>query len=281
MAGQIAADQAILIWIVQEVGRSLDEATDALMRFVGEPADRSALSAARKPLAQVRGALELAGLRGAAARDPGDPLPAAGRRRGIVDLYREHRLPVHAVLRGSARLPVGAAARRAGATAQARLHSPGDARGARGSAARGAGPVLPRLQLAAAGAQRHGGARGGHCGGARATRALPAGHARLAARRRLRPGPHARSHRAGRRLAGERARAAAVVDRSRLSRSAGRAEHAAHQRYEARLRRHRSAAAPQRRRHDPGSRGSPARDALLPVHRAGGHRAHRSDQAAV
>ncbi len=47
------------------------------------------------------------------------------------------------------------------------------------------------------------------------------------------------------------ARAPAVVDRGGISRSAGRAEHAAHQRYEARLRRHRSATAPQRGRHDP------------------------------
>ncbi len=64
MSGPIAADPSILIWIVQEVGRSLDEATDALMRCIAEPADRPVLVAARKPLAQVRGALELAGLRG-------------------------------------------------------------------------------------------------------------------------------------------------------------------------------------------------------------------------
>jgi chemosensory pili system protein ChpA (sensor histidine kinase/response regulator) len=64
MSGQVAADPAVLIWIVQEVGRSLDEATDALMRCIAEPAERPPLGAARKPLAQVRGALELAGLRG-------------------------------------------------------------------------------------------------------------------------------------------------------------------------------------------------------------------------
>ena len=64
MSGQVVADPAILIWIVQEVGRSLDEATDVLMRCVAEPAERPLLGAARRPLAQVRGALELVGLRG-------------------------------------------------------------------------------------------------------------------------------------------------------------------------------------------------------------------------
>jgi chemosensory pili system protein ChpA (sensor histidine kinase/response regulator) len=64
MSGQVVVDAAILTWIVQEVGRSLDEATDALMRWVAEPTERAALGAARKPLAQVRGALEIAGVRG-------------------------------------------------------------------------------------------------------------------------------------------------------------------------------------------------------------------------
>jgi len=65
MAGYVGADPAILLLIVQEVGRSLDEASDALARFVADSADLPALAAARKAVAQVRGALELTGLRGA------------------------------------------------------------------------------------------------------------------------------------------------------------------------------------------------------------------------
>jgi chemosensory pili system protein ChpA (sensor histidine kinase/response regulator) len=65
MAGYIGADPAILLLIVQEVGRSLDEASDALSRFVADSTDLPALAAARKTVAQVRGALELTGLRGA------------------------------------------------------------------------------------------------------------------------------------------------------------------------------------------------------------------------
>ena len=65
MGQHIGADPAILLWIVQEVGRSLDEASDALARSVADPADADALGVARKTLVQVRGALELTGLRGA------------------------------------------------------------------------------------------------------------------------------------------------------------------------------------------------------------------------
>src|SRR5262245_54329986 len=64
MAGQFAADPAILALIVQEVGRSLDDATDALVRVAADSSETTALGAARRALTQVRGAFEVVGLRG-------------------------------------------------------------------------------------------------------------------------------------------------------------------------------------------------------------------------
>ena len=281
MGEHIGADPAILLWIVHEVGRSLDEASDALTRAAADPADAAALGAARKTLAQVRGALELTGLRGAARliREVQALLQDAdGMQSGLTAGTASLCMRAFAVLRGYlSELHRGEAEQplKLGSIHQEMLAARGVQRLAELDLFYpDCSPLPPEPDVAASPEAASGIAREQRARYQQGMLAWLRGDASGLARMREAIGRVDA-------LQVDRPCTPALVDRGGISRSSGGTGRPAYQRYEACMRRPRPAIAPQLRRQNRSARRTAARDAVLPVDRTTGDRAYRPDKAAL